>query len=93
MLELIQDVVKGNVSNSDAANSESKKFPPAAVALPFPRTAVAAAGTNANESHPAQISASAGQATQPAPTNWFGGGVPAPFADHHSDQEDYLWGV
>jgi hypothetical protein len=105
LLELIQDVQKGdvsrnNVSKSDAASSESKKFPPAAVTLPFPRTAFAAAGANAganaNESHPAQISGSTGpaQPTCPAPTNWFGGGVPTtPFADHHSDQEDYLWGV
>jgi hypothetical protein len=96
LLELIQDVSKNAVSNSDAGNSESKKFPPAAVSLPFPRTAFAAAGANANESHPAQVSSSAGQVQAqpvvPAPTNWFGG-VPAPFTDHHSDQEDYLWGV
>jgi len=107
LLELIQDVSKNqntarnNAGNSDAGG-ESKKFPPAAVALPFQRTAFAAAGANANvnvnDPHPAQVSGSAGQAQTlpacPAPTNWFGGGVPTtPFADHHSDQEDYLWGV
>jgi len=94
LLELIQDVVKGNVSHSDAADSQTKKFPPATAALPFPRAA--SAGANANEPHPAQVSGSAGQAQPrpvcPAPTNWFGG-ASVPLADHHSEQEDYLWGV
>jgi 2-isopropylmalate synthase len=97
LLELIHDMNSGKVSNIDAASGESKKFPPAAVALPFPRTAIAAAGANGSDSHSAQVSGSAGQAPAqpacPAPTNWFGGGVPTPLADHHSDQEDYLWGV
>jgi 2-isopropylmalate synthase len=92
LLELIQDVVKGNVSHSDAADNQSKKFPPATAALPFQRAAAA----NANEPHPAQVSGSAGQAQPrpvcPAPTNWFGG-ASVPLADHHSEQEDYLWGV
>jgi 2-isopropylmalate synthase len=91
LLELIQDV-KGNVSHSDAADSQSKKFPPATATLPFSR----AAGANANEPHPAQGSASAGQAQPrpvcPASTNWFGR-ASVPVADHHSEQEDYLWGV
>src|SRR5450631_3396223 len=74
LLELIQDVISG-----DAAG---KKFPPAAAPLPFPRAAVAGANSNSNDSHPAHVSGSAGQAT-----------VSIPFTDHHSEQEDYLWGV
>jgi 2-isopropylmalate synthase len=79
LLELIQDVV--NVKG-EATGSQAKKFPPAAATLPFPRTASAIAGAVSNESHPAQVSGSAGQAQ-----------VSIPFGDHHSDQEDYLWGV
>src|ERR1700687_3691578 len=82
LLELIQDVASGAVSSSDVPGSPGKKFPPAAANLPFPRAAAAAAGANSNEAHPAHISGSAGQAT-----------VSIPFADHHSEQEDYLWGV
>ena len=82
LLELIQDVSSGNLSNSDVAGSQGKKFPPATAALPFPRAVSAAAGANSNDSHPAQVSGSAGQAM-----------VSIPFTDHHSDQEDYLWGV
>src|SRR5450759_1290550 len=81
LLELIQDVSSGNGSNNDAS-SQGKKFPPAAATLPFPRAVSAAAGANANDSHPAHVSGSAGQAT-----------VSIPFTDHHSEQEDYLWGV
>jgi 2-isopropylmalate synthase len=84
LLELIQDVISGNVSNSDAAGSPARKFPPAAVALPFTRAASAAAGagSSSNDSHPPHVSGSAGQAQ-----------VSIPFADHHGEQEDYLWGV
>jgi isopropylmalate/homocitrate/citramalate synthase len=95
LLELIQDVSSGAVS-SDDVTGQNKKFPPAAVALPFPRAVSAVAGANSNDSHPAQISGSAGQAPvgpgSPAPANWFGR-APVPPADHHSEQEDYLWGV
>jgi 2-isopropylmalate synthase len=95
LLELIQDVMRGDLS-SDAASSQAKKFPPAAASLPFPRAASAAAGGNSNESHPAQVPGNAGQAQgrpgSPAPANWFGG-ASAPVTDHHSEQEDYLWGV
>ena len=80
LLELIQDVVSGAVSHSDGVGSQGRKFPPAAVALPFPR--VAAAAANAGDSHPAHVSGNAGQAQ-----------VSIPFADHHGEQEDYLWGV
>ena len=80
MLELIQDVANGNASNGDGAASHGKKFPPAAASLPLPRAA--AAGANFNDAHSAQVSGSAGQAT-----------VSIPFTDHHSEQEDYLWGV
>src|ERR1700681_1614610 len=82
LLELIQDVASGNVSSSDVTGSKGKKFPPAAATLPFPRAASAAAGANTSDSHPAQVSGSAGQAS-----------VSIPFTDHHSEQEDYLWGV
>jgi len=82
LLELIQDVISGNGSNSDAAGSPARKFPPAAVALPFTRAAAAGAGSSSNDSHPAHVSGSTGQAQ-----------VSIPFADHHGEQEDYLWGV
>src|ERR1700726_4181951 len=82
LLELIQDVSSGMVSNVDASGSQSRKFPPAAATLQFPRAVSAAAGANASDSHPAQVSGSAGQAS-----------VSIPFTDHHSEQEDYLWGV
>jgi hypothetical protein len=86
LLELIQDVASGAVGSGNIGKSEgggqSKKFPPAAATLHFPRAISAAAGANANESHPAHISGSAGQAS-----------VSISFTDHHSEQEDYLWGV
>jgi 2-isopropylmalate synthase len=86
LLELIQDVASGAVSSGNVGKSDgggqSKKFPPAAATLHFPRVASAAAGANANDSHPAQVSGSAGQAT-----------VSIPYTDHHGEQEDYLWGV
>src|SRR5713101_8432317 len=84
LLELIQDVSSGIVSSSDLAGRQGKKFPPAAATLPFQRAVSAAAGANSssNDSHPAQISGSAGQAS-----------VSIPLPDHHSEQEDYLWGV
>src|SRR5208283_5727694 len=95
LLELIQDVSRGAVSPSDVTG-QSKKFPPATATLPFPRAASAGAGMTANDSHPAQISTNAGQAQArpgvPAPANWFGG-APVTHADHHTEQEDYLWGV
>ena len=79
LLELIQDVTSGAASQvSDATSSQTKKFPPIGATMPLPRAAAAAA----NDSHSAHISGSAGQST-----------LSIPFADHHSDQEDYLWGV
>jgi 2-isopropylmalate synthase len=90
LLELIQDIGNGNISNSVAAGSQRMKFPPAAATLPFPRSVSAVAGANSNsnsnsgsnDSLSAQVSGSAGQAQ-----------VSIPFAEHHSEQEDYLWGV
>src|ERR1035438_7221697 len=83
LLELIQDVVSANFAKSDAANSQGKKFPSAMASLPVPRTvsAIAAANGNGNgnETHPAHVSGSVGQTT-----------LAIPFADHHSEQEDYL---
>jgi len=79
LLELIQDMTTGNVGRSDGGVTNRRgKFPPATAPLPFTRAAAA----NANEAHPAHISGNAGQAK-----------VSIPFADHHSEQEDYLWGV
>jgi isopropylmalate/homocitrate/citramalate synthase len=78
LLELIQDISRG-VSTGDAGG-QSKKFPPAAASLSFPRSASAAVG--AGDSHPAHVSGNAGQAQ-----------VSIPFGDHHTEQEDYLWGV
>src|SRR5208282_5033773 len=97
LLELIQDVTSGAAGNHhDVTANPGAKFPPAAVTLPFPRAVSTAAGASANDAPPAQISGRAGQAqaqpVRPAPANWFGG-APVPVADHHSEQEDYLWGV
>ena len=83
LLELIQDVANGNISN-EGAGGRARKFPPAAAGLPLPRAISAAAGANpgSNDSHAAQVSGGGGQAQ-----------VALPFSDHHSEQEDYLWGV
>ena len=84
LLELIQDVASGAASQGKSNTGESvgqgRKFPPVPVGIPLPRAAAAAA--NASDSHAAHISGSAGQAT-----------MAIPFTDHHSEQEDYLWGV
>jgi 2-isopropylmalate synthase len=84
LLELIQDVANGTASNTEIAAGHSKKFPPATANLPFPRSASVAAGAHGNaiDSHGPHVPGSAGQAT-----------VAIPFSDHHSEQEDYLWGV
>jgi hypothetical protein len=87
LLELIQDVVSGNFTRSEAAG---KKFPPATASLsvPYAHAGSAASGANgnsspgSNETHPIHVTGSAGQAA-----------LAIPFADHHGDQEDYLWGV
>jgi 2-isopropylmalate synthase len=95
LLELIQDVVSANSMRGEA-NDQAKKFPPATASLPFPYahavSAVAGANGNGNSSsssssssndtHSTHVSGSAGQAT-----------LAIPFADHHGEQEDYLWGV
>jgi 2-isopropylmalate synthase len=96
LLELIQDVVSANFTKSPADNDQGRKFPPATASLPFPygHAVSAAAGANgnsnssssssssSNETHSTHVSGSAGQAA-----------VTIPFADHHGEQEDYLWGV
>jgi hypothetical protein len=83
LLELIQDVVSGSFTRSEAAG---KKFPPATASLsvPYAHAASAASGahSSSNETHPIHVTGSAGQAA-----------LAIPFADHHGDQEDYLWGV
>jgi 2-isopropylmalate synthase len=66
----------------DEVKAAGKKIPPAGASVPFTR--VAAAAGSGNESHPRPF---------PVPPV---GAVPAPsitFADHHGEQEDYLWGV
>jgi 2-isopropylmalate synthase len=92
LLELIQDVVSANFMRGGASNDQAKKFPPATASLPLPHAhAISAAagangngnsGSNSNETHSTHVSGSAGQAT-----------LAIPFAEHHGDQEDYLWGV
>src|ERR1700688_3311966 len=82
LLELIQDVSNGMVSNSESSGGHSREFPPATARLSPPRAASAAAGINSSEGHGAHVAGSAGQAQ-----------VTIPFSDHHSEQEDYLWGV
>jgi len=82
LLELIQDVSSGMVSNSETSSGQSRKFPPATASLSYPRVASAASGANSAEGHPAHVSGSAGQAQ-----------VTIPFSEHHGEQEDYLWGV
>jgi 2-isopropylmalate synthase len=65
----------------EEVTNEAKRIPPAGTGMPQPRAASAVAG----DAHP---------------VTYFGhspsGAVPAPsisFADHHAEQEDYLWGV
>jgi len=82
LLELIQDVSSGMASNCESSGGHSRKFPPATASLSLPRAASAAAGINSSEGHGAHVAGSAGQAQ-----------VTIPFSDHHSEQEDYLWGV
>jgi hypothetical protein len=60
-----------------------KRIPPAAATLPFTKAASAIAG-----SHEAPLPFPA-----PAPASNGLASVPVSFADHHSEQEDYLWGV
>jgi hypothetical protein len=83
LLELIQDVASGNLRRDEVGGGPAKKFPPAAAGLPLPRAVSAAAGAHgSNDSHVAQASGGVGPAQ-----------VIIPFGDHHSEQEDYLWGV
>src|SRR5208282_340587 len=72
LLELIQDVVRGDVGKSAVIGDHGKKFPPAAAASPFSRAVSAAAGAKSNEAAPAHVPGSAGQAK-----------VSIPFADQH----------
>ncbi len=77
LLELIQDVSSGMVSNSEVSGHK-RIFPPATANLSQPRAASVAAGAGSAETY----SANAGPAQ-----------VTIPFSDHHTEQEDYLWGV
>ncbi len=60
-----------------------KKIPPAAASIAFTRAASAVSG-----SHEAPLPF---PVTAPAPNG--PASVPVSFGDHHSEQEDYLWGV
>jgi 2-isopropylmalate synthase len=82
LLELIQDVTSGVVSNSEGSAAHGRKFPPATASLSLPRAATAAAGGNSGEAFPSHMSGGAHPAE-----------VAIPFSDHHTEQEDYLWGV
>jgi 2-isopropylmalate synthase len=66
----------------EEVKAAGRKIPPATASIPFARAASAVG--SAGEPHPLPYPAH--------PT----GAVPAPsitFADHHGEQEDYLWGV
>ena len=90
LLELIQNVISANFMRGEAGDVQGRKFPPATASLPLPyaHAVSAAAGgngngsSNSNETHSTHVSGSAGQAP-----------LAIPFADHHGEQEDYLWGV
>jgi hypothetical protein len=62
---------------------QGRRIPPAAAAIPFARAAAVAA--NAPEAHKGPL---------PAHQPGNGGRPILPiFPEHHSEQEDYLWGV
>jgi hypothetical protein len=79
LLELIQDVSSGMISNSEVSGGQKRKFQPATASLSLPRAASAAAGVSSGEGY---IPGGSGPAQ-----------VTIPFSDHHAEQEDYLWGV
>jgi 2-isopropylmalate synthase len=80
LLELIQDVSSGMISNSEVSGGQKRKFQPATASLSLPRAASAAAGVSSGEGY---IPGGSGGPAQ----------VTIPFSDHHAEQEDYLWGV
>jgi 2-isopropylmalate synthase len=80
LLELIQDVSSGMISNSEVSGGQKRKFQPATASLSLPRAASAAAGVSSGEVY---IPGGSGGPAQ----------VTIPFSDHHAEQEDYLWGV
>jgi 2-isopropylmalate synthase len=82
LLELIEDIRGAGTAEVDAGPA---KFPPAAAMLPFTLAASAVAGGNGKDGHPAHIAGTTGQAQISIPFDRHAG--------HHSEQEDYLWGV
>src|SRR5882724_3718867 len=64
-------------------SSQGKRIPPASATVPFARAASAVAG-----SHELQL-----PFPGPAPGNGDTASIAVTFADHHGEQEDYLWGV
>jgi 2-isopropylmalate synthase len=63
--------------------SQGKRIPPASAAIPFARAASAVGG-----SHEVPL-----PFPGPAPDNGSTASISVTFADHHGEQEDYLWGV
>jgi hypothetical protein len=68
----------------DEVCNQGRRIPPASAAIPFSRAASAAVAS----SHEVQLPFPGA-----APGNGGTSSVPVTFADHHGDQEDYLWGV
>jgi len=65
-------------------NEPGKKLPPVPVPIPFVRAASVAVGSSDTPSAPMPAA---------IPGNGAGPSTPIPFAEHHGEQEDYLWGV
>jgi 2-isopropylmalate synthase len=63
--------------------NQGKRIPPASAAIPFARAASAVGG-----SHELPL-----PYPGPAPDNGGPASIAVSFADHHGEQEDYLWGV
>jgi hypothetical protein len=88
LLELIQDVSQREFRSQPLATARARKFPPAAAPLPFPY-AHAASAMEA-ECRQFQFQRDAFDTCRWQRRTSDGGD---PFADHHGEQEDYLWGV
>jgi 2-isopropylmalate synthase len=68
----------------DEVCNQGRRIPPSSAAIPFARAASAAVAG----SHEVQLPFAGA-----APDNGGTSSIPVTFADHHGDQEDYLWGV
>ena len=97
LLELIQDVKRGGVSAATAAQHRETRSQEEVSArhghFAFPACRLRCRRSQHQRVPSGSTSrqrAGPGPARWSAPANWFGG---APVTDHHSEQEDYLWGV